>query len=168
MKKQHFILLLTSTLLSIAQSQTVQIGNTTRGVTASGNSLSINNGTNSIQIGGLPPLLQGAINATKEAFGSNDKTNQENMEKINIAKNNFIKEDRNNNVNQEVNPNKKSNNQKEPEVVRGQDLNVLKTTIVTNNIGFYNKTTIGEIEKKAKENNSDTYSKFPEYMIKNY
>jgi hypothetical protein len=62
MKKQKFILLLSNAFLilnlNIVKAQTVQIGNTINRLTISDNTLSINSGTNSIQIRGIPPLFQ--------------------------------------------------------------------------------------------------------------
>lgn len=178
MKKQHFILLLSSALLSISQvqAQTVQIGNMTSGVTASGNTISINNGANSLQIGGIPPLVQGAVTATKEALGSTgttdtSKINAENIAKIDAAKNNFIKQKDEAAATAAAANNKTEviTNKTEQQSVRvGQDLNTLKANLVTDNIAFYNKTTINQIEAKAQEENPKMYSKFPEYMIKNY
>jgi hypothetical protein len=180
MKTRQFILLLSSGLLSMsmAYGQTVQIGNVTNGLTASGNTISINKGGNSIQIGGVPPLLQGAVSATKEALGDTgttdtSKINPENMEKINAAKANFLKEKdevmakENEKIITQKNENQE--NKQEQKTVRvGQDLSTLKPTLVTNNIAFYNKTTINQIEEKSREDNPKMYEKFPEYIIKDY
>lgn len=178
MKKQKFILLLSSALLtfSVGYAQTVQIGNMTNGLTASGNTISINKGGNSIQLGGVPPLLQGAVSATQEVLGSAGTTNApninpENMEKINAAKNNFIKQKEEiaakaSEMNKVENEN--TNQQPQQAVRVGQDLNSLKSNLVTNDIAFYNKTTINQIEGKAREENPQMYAKFPEYIIKDY
>lgn len=191
MKKQTLSLLLTSTFLvfNISEAQTVRIGNMANGVTASGNTLSINNGSNAIQIAGVPPILQGVISATQEAVtpatsinnqqnnqnnattDSNvdiNKVNAENLAKVEAAKNNFIKQNEEN-VAKINNANNAQQNVIEQKEVRvGQDLSTLKPNIVTNDISIYNRITIKQIEAKAKDADANKYTKFPEYIGKDY
>ena len=102
MKKSNLIIalmLLGST--SVINAQTVRIGNQTNGITASGNSLSINSGNNSVQVGNVPAWMAGVTNAAqatmqetsatldKNADGS-AKSTAENQAKIEAAKNNFF------------------------------------------------------------------------------
>lgn len=187
MKKSNIIialLLLGST--SIINAQTVRIGNQTNGITASGNSLSINSGNNSIQVGNVPAWMAGVTNAAqatmqetsatldKNADGS-AKSTPENQAKLEAAKNNFLKQKQDliaqavvssmNNTNNTANTNASENQTK---VKVGQDLNVLKSTLVTNNIAFYNKTTINQMELKAQKENPNMYAKFPEYISKDF
>lgn len=189
MKKQTLSLVLTSLFLvcNISQAQTVRIGNMANGVTASGNTLSINNGANAIQIAGVPPLLQGAISATQEASspvnnannqktnpqdssaGSVDinKVNAESLAKVEAATNNFMKQ--NQETIAKMNESPQQNIVSEQKEVRvGQDLTTLKPNIVTNDISVYNRITIKQIEAKAKEDDGKKYSHFPEYIGKDY
>lgn len=186
MKKQTLSLLLTSVfLVNMSQAQTVRIGNMANGVTASGNTLSINNGSNAIQIAGVPPILQGAISATKDAVAPNNVNNQENntsepsvdinkinaenLAKVEAAKNNFIKQNEQtiSKIN-EQNTVAENNAVEQKEVRVGQDLSTLKPNIVTSDIRVYNGITIKQIETKAKEEDGKKYSKFPEYIGKDY
>lgn len=192
MKKQTLSLVLTSLFLvcNISQAQTVRIGNMATGVTASGNTLSLNNGANAIQIAGVPPLLQGAISATQDAVnptnnsnaqnnsqkenasGSSvdiNKINAENLAKVEAAKNNFIKQNEENIAKMNESQQSQNVNTIEQKEVRvGQDLSTLKPNIVTNDISLFNKITIKQIESKAKEEDGKKYSHFPEYIGKDY
>lgn len=157
---------------SMAQAQTVRIGSTTTGITASGNTLAISNGNNSLQLNGVPPIAQGAVSAAKEMLSSpgtkdNSQITTDNMAKLEAAKTNFLKQQEAVKATTEtkVTQVKKSNQE---QVRVGQDLRTIKSNLVTNNISFYNKTTINQIEGKALEENPEMYLKFPEYMIKNY
>lgn len=174
MKKIKITLMISTALIcvNVAQAQTVRIGNTTSGITASGNMLSISNGNNSVQINGVPPIAQGAISVAKEMLSNSDKTDnskmsQENMEKLDAAQANFLKQQEAvEKENAQINMGRNRTNQEEVKV--GQDLRTMKSNLVTNNIGFYNKTTINNFESKALEENPKMYLKFPEYIIKNY
>lgn len=185
MKKSNLIIalmLLGST--SVINAQTVRIGNQTNGITASGNSLSINSGNNSVQVGNVPAWMAGVTNAAqatmqetsatldKNADGS-AKSTAENQAKIEAAKNNFLKQKQDliaqavvSSMGQQNNSN--NNTVEQTQVKIGQNLNVLKSNLVTNNIAFYNKTTINQTELKAQKENPEMYAKFPEYMSKDF
>lgn len=176
MKKIKITLMISTALLctGIAQSQTVRIGNTTNGVTASGNTLSISNGNNSLQINGVSPVAQGAVSAVKEMLSNSGTTdtsqvNPDNIAKLDAAKANFLKQQEAAEKQAAQTAQTNSVATKQQEQVRvGQDLRTIKSNLVTNNIGFYNKTTINQIEGKSLEENPQMYLKFPEYIIKNY
>lgn len=176
------LLLLGST--SILNAQTVRIGSQTNGVTASGNSLSINNGNTSVQVSNVPAWMAGVTNAAqatmqetsatldKNADGT-AKATPENQAKIEAAKNNFLKQKQELITQAVVSSLGKDNSngqtqETQNQVKVGQNLNVMKSTLVTNNIAFYNKTTINQMESKAQKENPEMYEKFPEYLSKDF
>lgn len=174
MKKIKKALLLSTILLGMNMSyaQNMRIGNTNTGITASGNTLSISNGSKSLQLNNIPAIFQGGVNAAKELSTNTqvDSSNisADNLEKLEAAKNNFIKQ-REESQKAIV---KNTNLIQEPTVTQekmnvGQDLKAIKSTIKTNNISFYNKSTLDEFEEKALLNQK-IYSEFPEHIIKNY
>ena len=168
MKKSNLIIaLMLLGYTSVINAQTVRVGNQTNGITASGNSLSINSGNNSVQVGNVPAWMAGVTNAAqatmqetsatldKNADGS-AKSTAENQAKIEAAKNNFLKQKQDliaqavvSSMGQQNNSN--NNTVEQTQVKIGQNLNVLKSNLVTNNIAFYNKTTINQTELKAQK-----------------
>lgn len=180
MKKIKIALLISVSIITIANAQNVRIGNTTSGVTASGNTLSIGNGSGSVQINNIPAVAAGALSAAQQMQGSAGSTDTstlkpENVAQIESAQNNFLKqkEAAAKAATQTAAQNALKNQSDDKSVVQekvqvGQDLRTIKSNLVTDNIAFYNKTTINQIETKAKEENPKMYYKFPEYIVKNY
>ena len=182
MKKFKVALLISTSLLTVSavNAQNVRIGNTTSGVTASGNTIAIGNGNGSVQINNIPAVAAGALSAVQQMKGSAGTTDTstlkpENMAQIESAQSNFLKqkEDAAKAVTQTAAQNAIKNQNdytsaRQEKVQVGQDLRTLKSNLVTDNIAFYNKTTINQIEGKAKEENPKMYYKFPEYIVKNY
>lgn len=184
MKKSNIIIaLMLMSSASILNAQTVRIGNQTNGVTASGNSLSINSGNTSVQVGNVPAWMAGVTNAaqvtmqeTSATLDKNEdgtaKATPENQAKLEAAKNNFLKQKQDliaQAVVSSIGKNSNEKNQVNQEKIKvGQDLNVMKSTLVSNNIAFYNKTTINQMELKAQKENPQMYEKFPEYISRDF
>lgn len=177
--------------INSAYAQNVRIGNTTSGMTASGNTISIANGNGAIQLNNIPAIVQGVMNSAKEMnvgeannkveTGNKAETNsdvegknkddmsKESLSKLEAAKNNFIKQKEDTEKLASTIQLQTQTKQIKQEPVRvGQDLKTIKSNMVTDNIGFYNNSTINEFEEKSGKENSEMYSKFPEYIIKNY
>ena len=148
------LLILMLTHINI-NAQTTQIGNQTTGVTATGNTISILNGNKSISVSGLSPVASGVASITADVLKTDNSQSSSqpsnisasDKEKLDSAKNEILAAAKNltsttTNVKEEKKP--EENNQRP-----GQDLILGKQNIVTNNIGYYNKTTINQIELKA-------------------
>lgn len=175
MKKMKIALLLSTALLAMNASyaQSVRIGNATNGVTASGNTLSLANGSGSLQLNNLPPLIQGGINAAKDVAATaptvdTSKISVDNLAKLEAAKVNFLKQKEDADKLAAQNVVVAAKPVVQDQVSIGQDLNTLKANLVTKDIGFYNTSTLNEFEEKASVADPKMYSKFPEYVIKNY
>ena len=170
------IVLMTGTV----NAQSVKVGGVTTAVTATGTSLSIPN-VGAMQVNNISPVAQGNISAAqqiKSSVGAADTSsiNAENLNQLDIAKNSF----ENQRIQAEISSNQKAtytgggNSQSSSKGAQDRRANAGKNIIaiqankVTDNIGFYNKTSINQIEASARESKSEKYLQFPEYIIKNY